>query len=60
MPDSVKSLTCGPRMQKCRYYPVKEVNQIEETLKFYQEIYDDNGKLVEIYENIPMIKGIKR
>jgi hypothetical protein len=30
---------------------IKEVNLMEETLRFYQEIYNDNGKLVEIHEN---------
>ncbi len=39
---------------------IKEVNQIEETLRFYQEIYDDNGKLVEIHEKYPDDKGHKK
>ncbi len=39
---------------------VKEVNQIEETLRFYQEIYDDTGKLVEIHEKYPDDKGHKK
>ena len=39
---------------------VKEVNLIEETLRFYQEIYDNNGKLVEIHEKYPDDKGHKK
>jgi hypothetical protein len=38
---------------------VKEVNQMEETLRFYQEIYDDNGNLVEIHEKYPDDNGHK-
>ncbi len=40
---------------KARY--VKEVNDIEETIKFYQEVYDNKGKLVEIHEKFPLDKG---
>ncbi len=32
----------------------------EETLRFYQEIYDNNGKLVEIHEKYPGDKGHKK
>ena len=39
---------------------VKEVNLMEETLRFYQEIYDNNGKLVEIHEKYPDDKGHKK
>jgi hypothetical protein len=39
---------------------VKEVNAREETLRFYQEIYDNNGKLVEIHEKYPDDKGHKK
>ena len=39
---------------------VKEVNRIEETLRFYQEIYDNNGKIVEIHEKYPDDKGHKK
>ncbi|MCZ7402078.1 MAG: hypothetical protein O8C61_07635 [Candidatus Methanoperedens sp.] len=39
---------------------VKEVNLIEETLRFYQEIYDNKGKLVEIHEKYPDDKGHKK
>ncbi len=36
---------------------VKEVDGSEQTLRFYQEIYDDNGKLEEIHEKYPADKG---
>ena len=45
----------GKHGWKARY--VKEVNQMEETLKFYQEVYDKNGRLVEIHEKYPADKG---
>ena len=40
---------------KARY--VKEVDGDERTEKFYQEIYDEEGKLVEIHEKYPVNKG---
>lgn len=43
---------------KARY--VKEVDDREETKKFYREIYDNNGKLIEIHEKYPVDKGHKR
>lgn len=43
---------------KARY--VKEVDASEETIKFYQEIYDNEGNLVEIHEKFPIDKGHKR
>ena len=36
---------------------MKEVNALEETTKFYQEVYDNKGKLVEIHEKFPLDKG---
>ena len=33
---------------------IKEVNKKEETVKFYQEIYDNNGNLVEIHKKFPV------
>ncbi len=45
----------GKHGWKARY--VKEVNEMEETLKFYQEVYDRNGRLVEIHEKYPADKG---
>jgi len=43
---------------RARY--VKEVNAREETIRFYQEIYDNNGKLTEIHEKFPADKGHQR
>ena len=43
---------------KARY--VKEVDGEEETLKFYQEIYSENGILVEIHEKYPINKGHRK
>ena len=36
---------------------VKEVDASERTMKFYQEIYDEEGRLVEIHEKYPVNKG---
>jgi hypothetical protein len=38
----------------------KEVNPDETTVRFWQEIYDDTGKLVEIHEKFPLDKGHKK
>jgi len=40
---------------KARY--VKEVNIEEETVRFYQEIYDSQGNLVEIHPKFPVNLG---
>ncbi|MDQ1266899.1 MAG: hypothetical protein QG635_2052 [Bacteroidota bacterium] len=40
---------------KARY--VKEVDNNENTVRFYQEIYNNNGVLVEIHEKYPIDKG---
>lgn len=40
---------------KARY--VKEVDRDERTIRFYQEIYDDQGQLVEIHEKCPVDRG---
>jgi len=45
----------GRRGWKARY--VKEVDKNENTIKFYQEIYDENGKLVEIHHKYPKDLG---
>jgi hypothetical protein len=45
----------GRRGWKARY--VKEVDANENTVRFWQEIYDDQGKLVEIHEKYPVDKG---
>ncbi|MFZ3065054.1 MAG: hypothetical protein WA277_07225 [Nitrospirota bacterium] len=43
---------------KARY--IKEVDANEETVKFYQEIYDENGNLIEIHEKYPVDNGHRR
>jgi hypothetical protein len=40
---------------RARY--LKEVDEQETTIRFWQEIYDDQGKLVEIHEKYPVDKG---
>jgi len=40
---------------RARY--VKEVDVAETTTRFWQEIYDDQGRLVEIHEKFPVDKG---
>ena len=37
---------------------LKEVDANETTLRFWQEIYDDQGKLVETHEKFPVDKNI--
>ncbi len=39
---------------------VKEVDNKENTIKFYQEICNPEGKLVEIHEKYPIDKGHKK
>ena len=36
---------------------VKEVDESEFTLRFYQEIYDNFGRLAEVHEKYPVNKG---
>ena len=48
----------GHRGWIARY--VKEVDASEQTPKFYQEIYDEKGRLVEIHEKYPVDKGHSR
>lgn len=45
----------GYRGWMARY--VKEVDLEEKTIRFYQEIYDDKDRLVEIHEKYPEDKG---
>ena len=40
---------------RARY--VKQVDAQEDTVRFWQEIYDGQGKLVEIHEKYPVDKG---
>ena len=35
----------------------KDVDANETTLRFWQEIYDDQGRLVEVHEKYPVDKG---
>ncbi len=45
----------GRQRWKARY--LKEVDELETTVRFWQEIYDDQGKLVEVHEKYPVDKG---
>ena len=45
----------GRRDWKARY--VKEVDADENTVRFWQEIYNDQGKVVEIHAKYPVDKG---
>jgi hypothetical protein len=36
---------------------LKDVDAAEQTIKFWQEIYDEHGKLVEIHQKFPLDKG---
>jgi hypothetical protein len=40
---------------RARY--LKEVDAGETTVRFWQEIYDDTGRLIEIHEKFPVDKG---
>jgi len=39
---------------------VKEVDHDETTVRFYQEIYDGKGRLVEIHNKYPVDEGHKK
>jgi len=43
---------------RARY--IKEVDGDETTLRFCQEIYDEQGRLVEVHEKYPVDKGHRR
>lgn len=43
---------------KARY--VKEVNTLEQTVRFYQEIFNEKGLLVEVHEKYPVDAGHKK
>lgn len=45
----------GKQGWRARY--VKDVDADEATMRFWQEIYDDHGKLVETHEKFPVDKG---
>ena len=36
---------------------VKEVDAAEKTIRFYQEIFNGNGQLVEVHEKYPVDRG---
>ena len=39
---------------------IKEVDAEDATRRFWQEIYDDQGRLVEIHEKCPLDKGHRK
>jgi hypothetical protein len=43
---------------RARY--LKSVDASENTLRFWQEIYDETGKLVEIHEKFPVDEGHRK
>jgi hypothetical protein len=43
---------------RARY--VKEVDEDDNTIEFYQEIYDDKGQLVEIHKKYPVDRGHRK
>ena len=43
---------------RARY--VKEVDREEVTVRFWQEIYDEQGKLIELHEKFPVDKGHRK
>lgn len=48
----------GKHGWRARY--VKEVNILEQTIKFFQENYDKHGRLVKIHKKYPVDKGHKK
>ncbi len=48
----------GKKKNSARY--IKEVDAEENTLRFYQEIYNMDGKLIGIHEKLPIDKGHKK
>lgn len=43
---------------RARY--LKEVDTDENTVRFWQEIYDDTGKFVEVHEKYPVDQGHRK
>jgi hypothetical protein len=43
---------------RARY--LKEVDAQERTVRFWQEIYDDQANLIEIHEKYPVDKGLQK
>ena len=48
----------GRQGWKARYF--KEVDAAEQTVRFWQEIYDETGRQVEYHEKYPMDKGRRK
>lgn len=48
----------GKMNWKARY--LKEVDGQERTLRFWQEIYDEQGRLVEVHEKYPTDRGHRK
>jgi hypothetical protein len=48
----------GRQLWKARYF--KEVDQNEITLRFWQEIYDEAGQLVEVHQKYPVDLGHRK
>jgi hypothetical protein len=48
----------GRSSWRARY--VKEVDMREVTVRFYQEIYDENGQLVEVHDKYPVDLGHRK
>ena len=48
----------GRQGWKARY--VKEVDAAEKIVKFWQEVYDSSGQMVEIHEKYPSIRDTER
>lgn len=48
----------GRAGRKARY--VKEVDHEEETVRFWQEIYDEQGNLMEVHQKYPVDLGHQR
>jgi hypothetical protein len=47
------------RMQWTARY-LKEVDAAEQTVRFWQEIYDEEGRLVEVHEKYPTDRGHRK
>jgi hypothetical protein len=57
--DRIYSLeVAGRRLWKARYF--KEVDQNEVALRFWQEIYDETGQLVEVHDKYPVDLGHRK
>ena len=55
---NVSSQCCDGRRGWKAFY-VKIVDSNEETVRFFQEIYDNKGVLAEVHEKFPVDKGHK-